>query len=252
MSKRKRRVSPPVSSRICPTCGGPTRTFLGRAWCDNCSENPYGPASNPLWERPSIYQHLAEEGRHIDEWGLSDLESWNQETQPEPPFRRFTNSISLREYVLDEWARTERLLRAVSAFLTPGQSREDAWKTSRARRTRQLIDDVAQQTRDDGKAPPGDFQSALWDLYQLRNLLAHNDSRPLPLAPKSGVRVLRTLQFNKGTYTDVLNGEMRRKTNRAHVLTTWLAGHYPEGDGVLIDLDDDEVARLIAEFPEEL
>lgn len=251
MSRRKRKVSPPVSSRVCLTCGGPTRTFLGRAWCDNCSGNPYGHASKPLRERPRIYQQLAEDGRRINEWGFYDLENWDQKTQPEPPFRRFTNSISLREHVLDEWARTERLLRAVSAVLTPGQSREYAWKSSSARRARQLIDDVARQARDDGKAPPEDFQSALWDLYQLRNLLAHNDSRPLPLEPKSGVRVLRTLQFNKGTYTDVLNGEMKRKTDRAHELTTWLAGHYPEGDGVMFDLDDDEVARLISEFPEE-
>lgn len=248
--RRKRGQSRPAPPRKCGTCGGLTRTVLGAPWCDTCSGNPSILTPKPLRERARI-RHPVGEGKHVDEWGFYDLENWDQETQSEPPFRRLTSLISLREHVLDEWARTERLLRAVLAILTPGQSREDAWKSVGGTRTRSLIESVAQRVRDDGNDPDEDFESALWDLYQLRNLLAHNDSRALPLAPKSGVRVLQTLQFNKGVYRDVLNDEMERKTKRAYELASWLNEHYPEGDGVRLRLEDDEVARLIAEIPEE-
>ncbi|TFC02322.1 hypothetical protein [Cryobacterium sp. MDB2-33-2] len=175
--------------------------------------------------------------------------------------------ISMREHVLDEWARAERYVRAAAAKLAleaeaggaahPEGTQnlwandvEPQWKTATAKRVKDVLNDLEGYLSARSTPAPKEFRRLLLELYSLRNLLAHNESRPIPLNPDSGVRVLRPLQYGKAIYVTVTNDEMVSKSKRAASMSDWLARLLPEVDRVRVEIDDSEVAQLIAELPE--
>lgn len=174
----------------------------------------------------------------------------------------------MRERVLDEWARAERYIRAAAALLAAARNghvnekpstsedslwRNDVapyWKEMAAKRVKDVLTILERSLIARSTPAPRQFRQHLLDLYAMRNLLAHNESRPIFLDLDSGVRVLRALQFGKAAYVTITNDEMVEASTRGGAMSDWLADLLPEVDRTGVELDDDEVARLIAELPE--
>lgn len=175
----------------------------------------------------------------------------------------------MRDHVLDEWARAERYIRAAAALLAADENsdgpgvqtstsddglwRTDVapyWKEMAAKRVKDVLGVLERSLVSRSTPAPKQFRQHLMDLYAMRNLLAHNESRPIYMDLDSGVRVLRALQYGKATYVTITNDQMVDVSTRGAAMSDWLAGVLPEVDRIGVELHEDEVARLIAELPE--
>lgn len=197
-----------------------------------------------------------------------DLEGWDQGKSSKPPQRRVRVEVSMREHVLDEWARAERYIRAAAALLAAegnghvddqasasaqGLWRSDVapyWKDMAAKRVKDVLTILERSLVSRSTPAPKQFRQHLLDLYAMRNLLAHNESRPIFMDLDSGVRVLKALQYGKATYITISNDQMVEVSKRGAAMSDWLADLLPEVDRIGVEVHEDEVARLIAELPE--
>lgn len=194
--------------------------------------------------RPSMAQRRAGP-KWREEFGVYDLAAWDPAETPEPPMRRIILEVTMREHVLDEWAKADRYLRAAASYLvaeaenalesgsTAGPNTwtagaEPYWQDISTVPIQDVLDTLEEFLIARNTPAPIDFRRTLLDLHDLRDLLANNESGPIPEDPLSGVRVMVPIQYGRALYETVSNDEMLEKSERASEASQWLETLFPE------------------------
>jgi hypothetical protein len=175
-----------------------------------------------------------------------DLKNWDSDSGEEPRQVVLEGHISWREHLLDTWAKVERtVLAAATILLSPTEElRERTWKLLYRQSVNTLIQLVNDLFLANDIDVPADFVTTMTRLYQLRNVLAHNESRPGLAGDQVGLMLLKPLQFKKGQYVTLTYSELETTTERAEQIMEKLVPQIPDADGSNVELSDEEVERL--------
>jgi hypothetical protein len=186
-------------------------------------------------------------GIHIDRFSLEDRrQSGSIEDDSDKTTHLLEVWTSQRDRVIDSWLDAERYLRtAATLLLSPNETlREQVWTLVCRQSGDPLIRLAGDLLGAKGHRLPPDFVAALSKLCRLRNLFAHQVSRPLPESPITGLMFLQSKEFKKGSYVTVSFAEIEETLARNKPVLGWLLAEIPDADGVSVQFEDDLFDQL--------
>lgn len=185
-------------------------------------------------------------GISIERYEFHDLRRLGTDDQPIPAVHTLEVWTSRRDQVIDAWLTAERILRAAcTILLSPTEDvRPRVWTLLQRQSGEPLIDLSADLLAATGRSVPDDFRDVLKRLSRMRNLIAHQASRPRQIGLSEGLVFLKLTGFNQGSYVEVSYAQMDEATQGiAHVMQ-WLLSELPKSDMVSVELSDEAFDRL--------
>lgn len=176
----------------------------------------------------------------IDHYAVDDLRGMQETDDPNDIVtHHFAVWTTLRDRAIDRWLDAERILRtACVLLLSPTTAlQERVWDLMRRQGGDALIDLTTDLLEAKGHAIPQHFRSGLKALVRMRNLLAHQPSRPREHLKSDGLVFFKSVGFRAGEYVEVSYKDIHDVTNRAQPLMEWLTSEIPDSDGFSVPFE---------------
>lgn len=154
---------------------------------------------------------------------------------------RLTVWSTKRDVLIDTWLTAERILRtACTLLLSPSEALQTrVWELMKRQSGDALIDLLADLLVAKGYTLPEDFSTHLKQLAKLRNLLAHQASRPRENKLSDGLVFIKSTGFNQATYVEVTFEEIDQAIASVDAPMKWLLGELPEADMANVHMDEE-------------
>ena len=178
----------------------------------------------------------------VDRYKVLDLRTY-KETNEEPDI--ITHPVEVwttrRDKLIDTWLDAERILRtACVLLLSPTvELRARVWTLMERQSGDALIDLLGDLLNAKSHTPPDDFRNHLKLLAKLRNLLAHQSSRPRESKLSDGLVFLKSTGFKKGLYVEVAYSRIDQAIAAVEPFMKWLVAELPEVDHVGVQMEDE-------------
>lgn len=207
------------------------------------------PSTAPMEKIHSLAVELPP-GIVADRYEVRDLRAFRESSRESDVV---THSVEVwttrRDRVIDTWLDAERTLRtACVLLLSPTEELQTRLWTLLSRQSGDaLIDLLGDLLKAKNHTTPDGFRSHLKVLAKLRNLLAHQASRPREAKQSDdGLVFLRSTGFKSGSYVEVTYEEMDQAIAGVEPLMKWLVAEFPEVDYVSVQLEDEALEDLKA------
>lgn len=174
----------------------------------------------------------------IERYFSYDLGSSDDDTVSEPLVLEVWTTQ--RDRVIDLWLDAEHFLRTAATLLlgSTDELRQQIWSLVNRQGGEHLIRFVRDLLVANGHAVPATYSQALNDLCRLRNLFAHQVSRPPHGYEPDGLLFLQRKDFGKGQYVHIPFAEIEKAVDNADPVLKWLHEALPAVGSVSVDVDD--------------
>ncbi|QGN58861.1 hypothetical protein [Nostocoides sp. HKS02] len=203
--------------------------------------------TNPRRGRLRILGPALPPGIVVDTYEMTDLRKYDTSTESGEVNHYVYVWTTLRDRLIDRWLDAERILRtACVLLLSPSDElRPRVWTLVGRQSGDALIDLLGDLLVAKGHEPPDDFRRSLKALVGVRNLLAHQPSRPRENKRSDGLVFLKSTGFKEGVYVEISYSKIEQAMLDVQPSMDWLVEEIPESDGVVVQFDD-EVFDLLA------